>query len=170
MPDKTTTLSPQDVTIRCTYRDGDLGSILQLHGIYKFGLDFELYVAQTLVDYYGSMDPTKERVWLAELKCGKIIGSLVLKHTNGWAQLRYFVINPNYQGLGLGKRLLDTFMAFAKEAGCYQRSFLVTEKSCHAAVHLYTNYCGYKHVSESMSDSHGLTEQRYEMDLAEHKE
>jgi peptidyl-dipeptidase Dcp len=166
MPD-TTTISPEDVTIRCTYQDGDLGSIIQLHGIYKFGLQFELYVAQTLIDYYGSMDPTKERVWIAELKGGKIIGSLVLKNTNGWAQLRYFVIDPHYRGVGLGKRLLDTFMAFVNEVGCYKRSFLLTEKSCQAAVHLYTKYCGYKYISELMSDSSGLTEQRYEMDFAD---
>ncbi|MFT5169163.1 MAG: N-acetylglutamate synthase-like GNAT family acetyltransferase [Saprospiraceae bacterium] len=151
-----------DIHIRTHFEPGDIGYIIFLHGdYYDFGLMFEVYVAQTLADFYKNMNPEKERIWIAEHQ-GKIIGSIALKNTNDEAQLRYFFIKEEYRGIGLGKKMLDLFMAFMQECG-YQSSFLLTEEKLKTALHLYTKY-GYKFVS-SKDNGMGLIEQRFEKSL-----
>ncbi|MEL6393517.1 MAG: GNAT family N-acetyltransferase, partial [Bacteroidota bacterium] len=119
-----------DITIRTTYRPGDLGYIAYMHGIhYDFGPEFEQYVAELLVGFYRFMDPDREQMWLAEYR-GDIVGSIALKHTDGQAQLRYFLIDPNFRGIGLGKRLMDLFMDFLHQKR-YRSSFLLTEDHLH---------------------------------------
>ena len=149
-----------DITIRTTLKAGDIGYMTYMHGIlYSFGLEFELYVARTLCDFYQKMDPSRERVWLAEYQ-GRIVGSLALKNTEEVAQLRYFLIEPECRGIGLGNRMMDLFMQYFKDCG-YTSSFLVTESKLKTAKHLYEKY-GYQYVSESTTDF-GLIEKRYEL-------
>ncbi|MEM9327038.1 MAG: GNAT family N-acetyltransferase [Bacteroidota bacterium] len=151
-----------DIHIRTNYRGGDIGYITYMHGdFYDFGREFEIYVAETLADFYQNLDERKERFWVAEDQ-GKIIGTIALKDTDGLAQLRYFLIDPAYRGLGLGNQLLQLFLDFMKECG-YKRSFLVTEKQLETAKYLYGKL-GYEYVSSSETDF-GLVEMRYEMTL-----
>ena len=153
-----------EINIRTHYCGGDIGYITYMHGqFYDFGKDFEIYVADTLADFYQNMDPAKECFWIAEHQ-GKIVGTIALKNTDEQAQLRYFLIDPNYRGYGLGNRLLKCFMDFMRECG-YTRSFLLTEKQLDTAAYLYKKL-GYKHVSSRETD-YGLVELRYEMALAD---
>jgi len=152
-----------DIKVRTDYQAGDMGYITYMHGqFYDFGLDFECYVAETLADFYRQMDPQRERFWIAEHE-DKVIGTIALKNTDGQAQLRYFLIDPTYRGLGLGNRLLSLFMDFMKGAG-YQSSFLLTEKQLDTAAYLYEKL-GYQYVSSRETD-YGLVELRYEMVLS----
>lgn len=150
------------MTIRTDYQSGDIGYLTYMHGVlYNFGKEFEVYVAQTLASFCEKINPEKERIWIVEYQ-SKIIASLALKDTDGMAQLRYFLIHPDFRGIGLGNHLMKLFMAFLKEAD-YASSFLLTEKQLETAVHIYEKY-GYQYVS-SNSNSFGLTELRYEMKL-----
>ncbi|MEQ9405776.1 MAG: helix-turn-helix domain-containing GNAT family N-acetyltransferase [Cyclobacteriaceae bacterium] len=152
----------EEIEIRTAYKSGDPGYMIYMHGLfYQFGSFFEAYVAETLADFYKTFDPEKERVWIAEYR-GKMIGTIVLKNTDGMAQLRYFLIDPEFRGIGLGKKLMDQFMAFMKDAG-YTTSFLLTEKQLETAVELYKRY-GYQYVSSSTTDF-DLVEMRYELKL-----
>ena len=152
----------EEIKIRTDFKPGDIGFMTYMHGVhYGFGIYFEIYVAQTLSSFYKNLDKTKERVWIAEHD-DKIIGSLALKNTNGEAQLRYFLINPDYRGLGLGGKMLDLFMDFMKACG-YRSSFLLTEEQLKTAAYLYEKY-GYRYVSSSRMEF-GLIELRYEMRL-----
>ncbi len=150
------------ITIRTTYQPGDIGYLTWMHGeYYDFGIHFEAYVARTLADFYEQLNPERECYWIAEHQ-GKMVGHISLKDTNGIAQLRYFLINPEYRGIGLGKKLMTCFMNFLKEVG-YSSSFLLTTSSLKTAAHLYEKH-GYRYVSHTFTD-YGLEERRYELHL-----
>ncbi len=151
-----------DVEIRHQYKSGDIGAIINLHGeLYDFGQSFEAYVATTLGEFYQSINLDNERIWLA-IHNERIIGSVALKNTDSWAQLRYFLIHPDYRGIGLGKHLLGLFTAFMESRG-YRKSFLLTEENLTTAAALYGKM-SYRYVSSSET-GFGLVEQRYELYL-----
>ena len=93
---------------------------------------------------------------------GWIVGSICLKQTDDWAQLRYLLLDERVRGIGLGKRMIELFMAFMKECG-YKKSFLLTEKQLNTAANLYEKL-GYRYVSSTFTDF-GLEERRYELVL-----
>ena len=133
-----------------------------MHGqFYQFGAPFEVYVAETLSNFYKHMNPEKERVWIAELE-DKIVGTIAVKNTHKQAQLRYFLIDPTCRGIGLGNKMMDLFMDFVQKCG-YSSSFLLTEEKLETAAHLYSKY-GYKYASSRETDI-GLVELRYELDF-----
>jgi N-acetylglutamate synthase-like GNAT family acetyltransferase len=160
-----TTLS--NITIRTDLRSGDLGYIIYLHGRlyaaeYDYGLSFESYVAEGLAEFYRQFDPSRERVWLCEHN-GKIIGCLLLMSRGETvAQLRYYLIAPEYRGIGLGKKLMTQFTAFLEEAG-YASCYLWTTSELSAAARLYTKF-GFVLREEKASATFGkpVIEQRYE--------
>ena len=148
------------LTIRTDYRPGDMAYMLYMHSrFYDFGFHFEMYVAESLLEFVRNLDVEKERIWIAEDQ-GKIVGTIALKNTDGQAQLRYFLIDPEYRGRGLGRFLINQFMAFLKKSD-YQSSFLLTEDSLDTALHLYKSY-GFSYVSSRDTDF-GLVESRYEL-------
>jgi ribosomal protein S18 acetylase RimI-like enzyme len=151
-----------EITIRTFFRPGDMGYITYMHGqFYEFGTLFEVYVSETLSTFYKELNPKKERMWIAEHQ-GKIIGTIALKNTDDEAQLRYFLLDPAYRGIGLGKKMMDLYMEFTRKCG-YKSSFLLTEKNLEAASNIYQRY-GYKHVSTQETEM-GVTTQRYELKL-----
>ena len=159
-----------EIIIRTEPKAGDLGYIIYLHGDlygreYGFGRQFEIYVAKGVAEFFEHYEPSRDRMWLAE-HGGSIIGTLVLMHrADNTAQLRYFLINPNYRGIGLGKRLMELWMAFAHKAG-YERAFLLTADELDAAISLYTRH-GFTLTSAHDSTAFGrpLREQRYDAQL-----
>jgi len=162
-------LKLEDIRIRTTLIPGDIGYITYLHGRlygkeYAYGIAFETYVATGLVEFYKSYDPERDRVWICEHN-RKTVGFLSLMHREKSAQLRYFILEPGYRGIGLGKKLMDLFMEHFKKAG-YESAFLWTTKELGTAAYLYMKY-GFRLTEEKESDTFGkrLTEQRYELSL-----
>jgi peptidyl-dipeptidase Dcp len=157
-----------DLIIRTELKPGDLGYITYRHGaIYSnecnYGLEFESYVAHGLYEFYSQYDPDKDRVWLAEHE-GRIVGTICLTHRpENTAQLRYFLLEPEIRGIGLGKKLMDLYMDFYREKG-YTSSFLWTTHEQEAAIALYKRY-GFKLTEEKPSTAFGkaLIEQRYDL-------
>ncbi|HAP60023.1 MAG TPA: GNAT family N-acetyltransferase, partial [Cytophagales bacterium] len=88
-----------------------------------------------------------------------------LKNTEGKAQLRYFLIDPECRGQGLGRQLLEKWMAAMQELG-YKEAFLLTTDGLEASAHLYGGY-GFV-LAQSRTMEMGLTENRYEMKLNEY--
>ena len=159
----------KEVTIRTRLEPGDLGYIAYLHGrIYdkenQFGLGFESYVLEGLGEFGTQYDPEKDRVWVCERGPEKV-GFLVGMHRGEALQLRYFILLPEYRGMGLGKRLMDLFMEYVRERG-YSRAYLWTTNEQYAAVSLYTRY-GFRSVEEKQSMAFGkpLIERRYETNV-----
>ncbi|MBD0366491.1 MAG: GNAT family N-acetyltransferase [Flavisolibacter sp.] len=157
-----------DITIRTDLKPGDLGYVMYRHGAvykeeYDYGIAFETYVGLGLYEFYKNYDEKLDRVWLAEVN-DKIIGVLFLMHReNNSAQLRYFLIEPEYRGIGLGKKLMMLYMDFLRKKG-YQSSYLWTTHELDCAASLYKRH-GFFLTEEKDSTAFGknLREQRYDL-------
>ena len=160
-----------DIRVRNDLRPGDLGYVIHMHGRlygmeYNYGVEFEMYVAHGLAEFYEQYDPHKDRVWICE-HGDRIVGFLLLMHREvNAAQLRYFLLEPEYRGIGLGKRLMDLYMDFLRERG-YSSSYLWTTNEQEAAAALYKHY-GFVLTEEKESTAFGkrLKEQRYDLTSA----
>jgi peptidyl-dipeptidase Dcp len=154
--------------IRTTLLPGDLSFLISSHTEYYsrelgYTEKFEYYVAKSAVEFYEAYVPNRSRIWIVEDEKGQRLASLVLQERGLEAQLRYFLILPEFQGKGLGRKLLNQFMAFAREKG-YLSSYLWTTEEQEVAVQLYESF-GYRMVEELPSSTVGkpLIERKYEL-------
>ena len=154
-----------DSTIRNDIRPGDLGSLIYLHGtlyqpIQKFDLTFEIYVAEILLPFFKHHSE-RERIWIVEQN-GTVKGSIaIITFSETEAQLRWFLLHPDLRGQGIGKRLVQEAVAFAKNAG-YQCCHLWTTGDLKAAGHLYQS-AGFRRVQSTPRVMWGaqVTEEKY---------
>jgi ribosomal protein S18 acetylase RimI-like enzyme len=157
----------QETRIRDTLRPGDLGMIVHLHGVHyarEYGLDttFEPYVAKPLAEFVLARNG---RLWVAE-QGDRIVGSIaVLDGENGEGQLRWFLLAPQARGTGLGRRLLETALAYARERGM-PRVFLWSFSDLATALKLYER-AGFKVTETRATRLWGAerTELRMELNL-----
>ena len=163
------TISMSDISIRIALQPGDIGYVVYMHGAlygmeYNYGIQFETYVAKGLCEFYETFDPQRSRVWVCEHN-NKIIGFLLLMDRKEAAQLRYFLVDPDYRGIGLGSKLLNRYMDFLRECR-YKASYLWTTHELTTAASLYKRF-GFQLTAEKESTSFGKTlrEQRYDLVL-----
>lgn len=159
--------------IRPLGRPGDLGWVVMAHGeVYaqEFGwdADFEALVAQIVAGYAAGHDPDREAAWIAELD-GRRVGCVFCvsdERDGNSAKLRILLVHPRGRGHGLGGRLVDTCVRFARDAG-YSRLVLWTNHPLEAARHIYLQR-GFVLTAEEPHHSFGvdLVGQNYELDLA----
>lgn len=127
-------IKSQSVSIRQLNQPGDLGWVIQANGeIYSATLgwntEFEALVAKIVADYAVSHDAQREAAWLAVDERGNRLGSIFCVaderdkvHT---AKLRILLVDPRARGLGVGTRLVNECLRFAKDVG-YDRIVLWT--------------------------------------------
>jgi GNAT superfamily N-acetyltransferase len=160
-----------DVQIRPLGEPGDLGWVVQAHGeLYaqEFGWDasFEALVSEIVADFARAHDERFERGWIAELD-GRRVGCVlcVVGDEPGTAKLRVLLVHPDARGHGLGTRLVDTCVAFARDAG-YQRIRLWTNDVLIPARSIYLT-AGFRLMAQKPTHSFGadMVEQDYELDL-----
>jgi len=157
-----------DIAIRSDIKESDFDSIVSLHADlyskeYGYGINFEKHVNEGLKLFLDNYNPEKERIWIAE-HIGKFIGIVLLQDRgNDIAQLRYFLIHPDYRGIGLGKRLLELFFDLYKEKN-YKNCYLWTTHELSDAAILYKKF-GFTLTEEVDSEAFGkkLKEQRYDL-------
>ncbi len=120
---------------------GDLGWVVQQHGEiywreYGFNSEFEGLVASVAAIYLKNFDPAHDKGWIAEIG-GKRAGSVfVVRRSKTVAQLRLLILTPGARGHGLGGRLVDECIAFARGKG-YRKLMLWTQSHLLAARAIY---------------------------------
>lgn len=157
----------REISIR-THRIGDLGYIIYRHAIlyqeeYGLGPVFEDYLLEGFLAFSRSEQPGT--IWIAE-DGDQIVGSIAIAGIDSeTAQLRWFLIEPEYRGVGLGRRLMTVAMDHCRDKG-YRKVFLWTFSDLHAARHLYKEY-GFQITEEHPNDSWkpGIVEERWDISL-----
>ncbi|HEY2423200.1 MAG TPA: helix-turn-helix domain-containing GNAT family N-acetyltransferase [Chthoniobacterales bacterium] len=137
-----------------THRTGDLSWIAHRHAILyskEHGLNqaFEALVLEITAHFLKHYDPEAERCWVAE-RSGEILGCVLLvKSSKQIAKLRLLLVEPSARGLGIGKRLVEECIRFAREKG-YKKIVLWTQSNLTAARGIYQK-AGFELVA---TDSH----------------
>jgi DNA-binding MarR family transcriptional regulator/N-acetylglutamate synthase-like GNAT family acetyltransferase len=152
------------------HRPGDMGWVVERHGaLYaaEWGYDehFEALVARITADFLDRFQPDRERCWIAE-RDGIRIGSVFLvEKTKTVAKLRMLLVEPSARGLGLGRRLVEVCVAFARAAG-YRRITLWTHSELAAARRIYEQAGFTCTAQEATRDfSRDLVSETWEKDL-----
>jgi DNA-binding MarR family transcriptional regulator/GNAT superfamily N-acetyltransferase len=139
-------------------KPGDLGWIVARHATlyqeeYGWAGNFEGICAQIVADYAAKFDPARERCWIAEMD-GENVGSVFLvKDTDEIARVRLLLVDPVARGRGLGTRLTDECIRFAKACG-YRGITLWTHSVLTPARHIYAK-AGFTLTSSEKKKSFG---------------
>jgi len=120
---------------------GDIGWVVQQHGEiyareYGWNSEFEALVAQIAGQFLRKFQPDWERCWIAELNGERVGAVFLVRKSKITAQLRMLILTPQARGLGLGARLTDECLAFARRKG-YRKMVLWTNSCLTAARGIY---------------------------------
>ena len=158
------------VTIRRLEQPGDLGWVVMAHGeayAEEFGwdADFESLVARIVADYAADHNPAREAAWIAEVDRERAGCIFCVAADETTAKLRILLVHPRARGRGLGARLVDTCLDFARAAG-YRRITLWTNDVLGSARRIY-QAAGFVLVEEEAHRSfgHDLVGQNWARDL-----
>lgn len=152
------------------HQPGDLGWIVHRQAILyaeEYGWDgtYEALAGEIVAQFIKNYDPNRERCWIAEKDGERVGGAFVAKVSDDIAQLRLLHVEAQARGLGIGKRLVEECVRFARQAG-YQKMTLWTQSNLHAARHIYKQ-AGFQVVREQQHHSFGkdLTAETWELNL-----
>lgn len=154
---------------------GDLGWVVERHGAvyasdYAWNSSFEALCARIVADYANGHDPAREAFWIAEVG-GERAGCVACtRRDDDTAQLRLLLVEPWARGAGLGKRLVDECLVFARGAG-YRTIMLWTVDVLRDARRIYER-AGFEFVAKDGQPGFapGLTSQIWTRSLADPRE
>jgi GNAT superfamily N-acetyltransferase len=147
-----------------------MGWIIHRHGVlyaeeYGFDESFEAMVARIVATFLENFDPRRERCWIAE-RDGEVVGSVLLvKDSEKTAKLRLLYVEPKARALGIGSRLVNECIGFARRAG-YHKITLWTNGVLVSARRIY-QAAGFRLIQEEPHHSFGqdLVGQYWELAL-----
>jgi DNA-binding MarR family transcriptional regulator/N-acetylglutamate synthase-like GNAT family acetyltransferase len=167
--DRAESLPPASCVLRPPL-PGDLGWVVHRHGAvyaqeYGYNEQFEALVAEIVAHFVQRYDAKRERCWIAQ-QGGEPVGSVFLvERSKTVAQLRLLLVEPKARGSGLGTRLVDECVRFARQAG-YRKITLWTQSELRAARRLY-QAAGFHVVRKQRNHSFGkdLVSETWELEL-----
>lgn len=153
-----------------SHQPGDMGWVVHRHGAlyaeeHRYDEQFEALVASIVAEFIQNFDAKHERCWIAE-RDGEIVGSVFLvRKSSAIAKLRLLLVEPKARGLGIGRRLVDECVSFARQVG-YQRVTLWTQSHLDSARRIYKS-AGFRLVHQKRHHSFGLdlVAETWELDL-----
>jgi GNAT superfamily N-acetyltransferase len=155
----------------CSYRPGDLGRVIALHGDYYhrhwgFDLSFEAQEAGELAEFLTRLDPGRD-IFLTAWRGEQFAGAVAIDGgcSPEGARLRWFIVDESCQGLGLGQALIGRALEFCRAAG-HRRVFLWTFAGLDAARALYER-AGFVVTEERLVEQWGgnIREQRLDLEF-----
>lgn len=153
------------------HQPGDLGWIVSRHGVLysnecNYDERFEAMVAGIVADFIEHFDSKRDHCWIAE-KDGERIGSVILTHKSAKvAKLRVLIVEPSARGLGIGRRLVQECVRFARQAH-YKKVELWTQRELQSARKIYEQE-GFQLVKEQRHQNWGrddLVAETWELNL-----
>lgn len=140
------------------YSPGLLGRVTELHGRYYhhhwgFDLFFEAKVAMEMVPFLERFVPVRDGLWVS-MKHDRVIGSVAICGQDAGtvgARLRWLIVEPEHQGMGIGKALVEKAVDFCRRSG-FRRVWLTTFAGLDAARHIYEKE-GFQ-LQEEQEDAH----------------
>lgn len=157
---ETSTPGSSAVEIREGYCPGVIASVIGLHAAYYaanygFGAVFERKVATEMSEFMGRIENRLNTTFSAFIG-DKLLGSVSIDGEDleeGVSHLRWFIVSPESQGIGIGNLLLGKATSFADAAG-FEQTRLWTFKGLDAARHLYEKH-GFEFVCENRGKQWG---------------
>jgi len=153
-------------------RPGDIGWAIERHGAlyaseYGWNIEFDALVARLFADFIAHQDRKYERMWIADLDGERAGCVFVVRNAEDRdvAQLRCLIVDPKARGKGVGARLVQQCIAFAKQAG-FKKMMLWTNDVLVAARRIYEAE-GFKLIESEKHRSFGkdLIGQTWEREL-----
>jgi len=152
------------------HQPGDMGWVVHRQAILyaeEYGWDetYEALAAEIVAQFIKNYNPRRERCWIAERDGVRIGAVFCARASDELAKLRLLHVEAEARGLGIGKRLVEECVRFARQAG-YQKMTLWTQSILHAARHIYKQ-AGFYVVREEKHHSFGkdLTAEIWELNL-----
>lgn len=154
------------------HQPGDMGWVIQRHAVlytreYGWNENVEALTAEIAAQFLRDFDAEHEHCWIAE-KDGENVGSIFLvRQPDEVAKLRLLLVEPKARGLGIGKRLVDECIRFARRKG-YRKITLWTNDVLTGARRIYQN-AGFRLIEEKRHRDFGpdLTGQVWDLELRE---
>lgn len=140
------------------HRPGDMGWVADRHGaLYseEYGLNekMEAYVAEVVAKFLRDFDPAREHCWIAELDGVRVGSVFLVKESDAVGRLRLLIVEPQARGLGVGRRLVEECVRFARRTG-YREVTLWTHSILTAARRIYDSV-GFRIVETETHDEFG---------------
>jgi DNA-binding MarR family transcriptional regulator/GNAT superfamily N-acetyltransferase len=150
--------TPQRSYILRAPRPGDFGWIVKRNAElyaqdYGWVAPFEGVCAQIVADFVNKFDESREHCWIAENDGENVAAVMLANDGNGVARVRLLLVEPKARGLGIGARLVDELIRFARAAG-YRKITLWTHSVLTAARHIYQK-AGFKLMRSEEHQSWG---------------